>query len=873
MSMIKQHSIVLGLLLDLAAPLSAFAQCSGQAPATTYCGNPTGSTALPGWKPMGGFVVDLDVGSTTITGGAAGRVLYDNGPGVLGEYAAVPLAFGGTNAALTASLGGIFYSTGSAGAILSGTATARQMLQSGASAAPAWSTATWPATTTINQMLYSSAANTVAGLPTGANGVLVTDSSGAPSISTSLPNGTLATTQTYGDNTAKVATTAFVQNQNTGGITPQGSACDGTSDDTAAIQAAVNQAGNNGTVTFRANCIYKITSEITVPYNYHYWVGGGAGSTQINISPTATIVGISFANGANSVDFTGISGIKFYCTENIHQKTVISVADARTFTLTNVAVSGAGVGVSGASQCQSSGAAVGLHTYGREFISTDVSSQIAAQLPVVIDKNPNSFLDFDHSEINSTLIADNNSVISAAAGIFMSNATFSGSWNGGASGFFWANTTSSVTSYNLRFVDIRSEQGQNSSAYTINIDGGSSNQINGISIENVNLDSARNGIRLRNTVFASISDTIYMGTTGIGLSINNTVGNLNLTNTFWNVGSTASIGAGINRIYAGPTVPATGPLPGTAYYSTRSPDFNADVLSTGVAGSLRGQINLCGNTSGCALIRPQPVAGTAQIDVPLVSGPITTNATAPLTLDPVNGTMAMSGLSALSQGDLIYGSASNTFSRLTKDTNSTRYLSNTGTSNNPAWAQVNLSNGVTGTLPLANGGTNATTAQGAAANLAACWVKQSWVQVTHTGDTNEFALATIQIPANSIGPNGSVRITQLITYTNSANTKTFRTRFGGVSGTSYNTMAVTTTATGRYQSQIGNRNSTNSQVGFASGVGVGSTGATWGFTTGAVVTSAVDTTASVDIVLTGTNSNSGETVALEGYSVEICYGA
>lgn len=36
------------------------------------------------------------------------------------------------------------------------------------------------------------------------------------------------------------------------------------------------------------------------------------------------------------------------------------------------------------------------------------------------------------------------------------------------------------------------------------------------------------------------------------------------------------------------------------------------------------------------------------------------------------------------QGDLIYGSASNVLSTLAKDTNATRYLSNTGTSNNPA---------------------------------------------------------------------------------------------------------------------------------------------------------------------------------------------
>lgn len=57
------------------------------------------------------------------------------------------------------------------------------------------------------------------------------------------------------------------------------------------------------------------------------------------------------------------------------------------------------------------------------------------------------------------------------------------------------------------------------------------------------------------------------------------------------------------------------------------------------------------------------------------------------------------------QGDIIYGSAADTLSALAKDTNATRYLSNTGASNNPAWAQINLTNGVTGILPNANGGT------------------------------------------------------------------------------------------------------------------------------------------------------------------------
>ena len=99
----------------------------------------------------------------------------------------LPLANGGLNANLTASNGGIFYSTATAGAILAGTATANKILLSGSSAAPAWSTATYPTTTTINQILYSSAANTVVGLASTASSILVTDGSSVPSLATDIP--------------------------------------------------------------------------------------------------------------------------------------------------------------------------------------------------------------------------------------------------------------------------------------------------------------------------------------------------------------------------------------------------------------------------------------------------------------------------------------------------------------------------------------------------------------------------------------------------------------------------------------------------------------------------------------------------------------
>lgn len=138
-----------------------------------------------------------------------------------------------------------------------------------------------------------------------------------------------------------------------------------------------------------------------------------------------------------------------------------------------------------------------------------------------------------------------------------------------------------------------------------------------------------------------------------------------------------------------------------------------------VSGAFPAQFNITGNTNVTF-----PVTGTLATTSQIPSGAALTkiddvNVTLSLGGSPStalvnaaslnigwNGQLAVTrggtGIGSIAQGDLLYGSAINTLSSLTKDTNATRYLSNTGTSNNPEWAQVNLANGVIGNLPVTN---------------------------------------------------------------------------------------------------------------------------------------------------------------------------
>lgn len=137
----------------------------------------------------------------------------------------------------------------------------------------------------------------------------------------------------------------------------------------------------------------------------------------------------------------------------------------------------------------------------------------------------------------------------------------------------------------------------------------------------------------------------------------------------------------------------------------------------------------------------------------------------------------------------------------------------------------------------------------------------SAVAVSHTGNTNETTLATVVVPARTMGLNGRLRITALWSATNNANAKTTRIKFGA---TTFNATSVASNSSNQQQIEISNRNAANSQVCRNATI----YGA-WGGTTAAIVTGAIDTTADVNLVFSGQLGVGTDTISLESYLVEL----
>ena len=139
-------------------------------------------------------------------------------------------------------------------------------------------------------------------------------------------------------------------------------------------------------------------------------------------------------------------------------------------------------------------------------------------------------------------------------------------------------------------------------------------------------------------------------------------------------------------------------------------------------------------------------------------------------------------------------------------------------------------------------------------------VGMSAVPVSLTGTTAETALASINFPA--MGPNDALRVTAQWSFTGSANLKTLVTKLNSA------TFGLTTTNSAsaviaKQEISLINRNATNVQLGSMYGFGYSSA------TSGSFLSPSVETNGINTLTLHGQLANSGETITLEDYIVEL----
>lgn len=274
----------------------------------------TATSVYPTWTNATSGNLSLSITSTKIS--------FVPSTGVLSLATALGLASGGTNnGSLTASAGGIVWSDASKLNVLTGTATARQALISGASVVPSWTPYTLPATVAANNAIYATSTTALAAgtLPLASGGTAATS---APAAMASLMGYTSTATGSTSGTTVLTNTSSYYQQFT--GTTTQIITLPVTSTLTTGWtfhivnnstgNLTVNSSGGNAVITVIPGTTAMVTCIGTTLTTAADWEAGltdfstytGTGNVVLSASPTLTTPNLGTPTSLTLTSATGL---------------------------------------------------------------------------------------------------------------------------------------------------------------------------------------------------------------------------------------------------------------------------------------------------------------------------------------------------------------------------------------------------------------------------------------------------------------------------------------------------------------------------------------------------------------------------------------
>lgn len=232
-----------------------------------------------------------------------------------------------------------------------------------------------------------------------------------------------------------------------------------------------------------------------------------------------------------------------------------------------------------------------------------------------------------------------------------------------------------------------------------------------------------------------VTGTLPIANGGTGLTTTPANGALDIGNGTGFTRTTLTAGSNITITNASGaiTIAASSPT-AVSSFSAGSTGLTPNTATTGAV-TLAGTLNVANGgtgatTAGAARTALSAAASGANTDITSLGG-LTTALTA---------TQGGTGFASYAVGDLIYAGTTTAFSKLA-DVATGNALISGGVGSAPSYGKIGLTTHVSGTLPIANGGTNATTAAGARSSISAAVLGTNNDITSLTGLTTPLSVA------------------------------------------------------------------------------------------------------------------------------------